>query len=181
MPVPSIPQELQSFISDLNQWTGDVKEKDKALREGRVQTSGSQQQQQPPTVPPVRGRAPPPPDNAPVASTLRAREGGAKPTDPTGSAAGHTYDRSKEKWYVCECSALQLSASRNVKERGLILQFCREKFDVDAALKEVDSDTTGAYILRSAHRGYGHCADSMMVDLGQTTTCREPTSPKSTR
>ena len=82
-----------------------MKEKDRKLREGRVEPSVAA------PVPPVRGRAPPV-TSATASAAAAAAPASAKSAKASTSAAAHTYDRSKEKW---------------------------EKFDVDAALQEVDA------------------------------------------
>lgn len=109
------PQELQSFLADLNQWTGDVKEKDKALREGRVQQgAGSSQAAQRAAPPPIRGRAPLPPENAVLAKPLTREKKDDGSSAKSGSAAAHTYDSYRERWCavyarnICSCGNCRL-------------------------------------------------------------------------
>jgi hypothetical protein len=91
-------QELQSYLSELGQWTQDVKRKDEALKGSvaaptavpvRGEPSG-----EPPAVPvPVRGEpsaAPPPRTPAAVASAAAASAGAASaPVADDRSASSH--------------------------------------------------------------------------------------------
>jgi hypothetical protein len=76
-------QELQSYLSELGQWTQDVKRKDEALK-GSVAA---------PTAVPVRGEpsaAPPPRTPAAVASAAAASAGAASaPVADDRSASSH--------------------------------------------------------------------------------------------
>ena len=163
---PVATQELQTFLSDLGRWTSDVREKDKALLEGRTEQAPAQ-------LPPVRGRAATVKADAEPSGRSTSAAAAAAPGSPKkqktsgagkpGSAAGHTYDHFKEKWFasaghVC-CWCMQLSMAVNF----MLLCSCthtsplaqlshcparracahRETFDVDAALREVDTGDGG--------------------------------------
>ena len=84
-------QELQAFLSDLGQWTNDVKEKDRKLTEKRTETVAA-------PLPPVRGRATAPSASASAAAQPSSSNASGKAK--AGSAAGHTYDHSNDKWCV---------------------------------------------------------------------------------
>jgi len=91
-------QDLHNYISDLGAWVGEVKDKDTALREGRVDDGSDDR-------PAPRGRAslPSEGDDATVTvkKKVKKKKDQQKPDGPGGkshSKAGHTYDYFRDKW-----------------------------------------------------------------------------------
>jgi hypothetical protein len=112
---------MSEYLSGLNEWTVDVKNKDTALKKGQISETSAEAKPRPP----VRGR---------VSNTVKAEELKPKKEASTknaskkkkwneevekrkeeATAAGHTYDYFKDKW---------------------------DKYDIDAALKDVDEESS---------------------------------------
>eukprot|EP00976_Prorocentrum_cordatum_P103860 1193637-Prorocentrum_minimum.AAC.2 len=118
------PQEMSEFLSGLNEWQEEVKVKDSALKKGKISEKSIPA---PASLPPVRGKvtntvtAPKPPrpksDAAPkkMSDKKKKRLEEEERRKKEATAAGHTYDYFKDKW---------------------------DKFDIDAALQEVDEESS---------------------------------------
>jgi hypothetical protein len=146
-----VPQEMNDFLADLGDWTNEVQSKDDALKQGKAVPAAAAPAPAPAPRGRVRNTVKEPPTtgggggkSAAKREKARAAEAEAK---AKASAAGHTYDYFRDKW---------------------------DKFDVDAALEEVDNDSEdegakrnparGGSILRGACRGI-HTA-TVQVECG---------------
>lgn len=113
-------QEMTEFLSDLGDWTNEVQHKDDALKSGKALHGTVAPAAAPAAAPEPRGRVSNTVKGPAAASETKADGKRAKAkaleadAKAKASAAGHTYDYFKDKW---------------------------DKFDVDAALEDVDDDS----------------------------------------
>jgi len=117
-------QEMNDFLSDLGDWTNEVQGKDDALKQGKAVHGAVPAAAAPAPAPAPRGRVrntvkePPTTGGGGGGKSASAKREKARAAEveakASASAAGHTYDYFRDKW---------------------------DKFDVDAALEDVDNDS----------------------------------------
>eukprot|EP00854_Cymbomonas_tetramitiformis_P005126 gene5126-6235_t len=115
--------EMSSYLSDLNDWSSEIKHKDDALKKGKLPASQVPAPASAP--PPVRGRVAQKipetskPASKPVSERKQKKREEARKLQEArkdeANKAGHTYDYFKDKW---------------------------DKFDIDKALEEVDEESS---------------------------------------